>query len=90
MPAGKSKEPGTLFHRFCGNRICYFADVVLVFGSRMVYNNPIRREVDAVTVKMRILALKLMNRLERDPEYAGRIGIGVSFLSKDPEEENNG
>lgn len=89
MPAGENRDR-ELFFCFRGNRACYFADCVLFSGGRTVYNDPIRREVDAVTVKTRMLALKLMDRLERNPDYARRIGIGISLLSKDPEEENNG
>lgn len=33
-----------------------------------------------MTVKTRILALKLLNKLEHDPDYADKIGIWVEIL----------
>ena len=44
-----------------------------------------------MTARERILALRLLERQERDPEFAGRIGIRVSILEKDPKnrEDNN-
>jgi hypothetical protein len=38
-----------------------------------------------MTVKERILALRLLEKQERHPEYAKRIGIQVDLLKKDPE-----
>ena len=37
-----------------------------------------------MTVKERILAIKLLEKQERSPEYAKRIGIQVSMVKKDP------
>ncbi len=37
-----------------------------------------------MTVRERILALKLLEKQERSPEYAKRIGIQVSMAKKDP------
>ena len=39
-----------------------------------------------MTVKERLLALKLMEKQEKHPEYARRIGIWVTLYGKDPEE----
>lgn len=36
-----------------------------------------------MTVRERILAIKLMERQERKPKYAERIGIQVSMVKKD-------
>ena len=37
-----------------------------------------------MTAKERILALRLLEKQERSPEYAKRIGIQVQILKKDP------
>lgn len=38
-----------------------------------------------MTARERILALRLLEKQERSPEYAERIGIQVRMLEKDPE-----
>ena len=42
-------------------------------------------EVNAMTARERILALRLLQKQEENPEYAKRIGIQVDLLKKDPE-----
>ena len=37
-----------------------------------------------MTARERILAIKLLEKQERNPEYARRIGIQVSITQKDP------
>ena len=37
-----------------------------------------------MTARERILAIKLLEKQERKPEYAERIGIQVSMVRKDP------
>ena len=37
-----------------------------------------------MTVRARILAIKLLEKQEHSPEYAKRIGIQVCITSKDP------
>ena len=37
-----------------------------------------------MTVRARILAIRLLEKQERNREYAKRIGIQVSIISKDP------
>ena len=37
-----------------------------------------------MTVRQRILALRLLEKQERNPKYAKRIGIQVSVVKKDP------
>ena len=37
-----------------------------------------------MTARERILALKLLEKQEQNPEYARRIGIQVNMLTKDP------
>ena len=37
-----------------------------------------------MTVRERILAIKLLEKQERNPEYARRIGIQISITPKDP------
>ena len=44
-----------------------------------------KKEVNAVTARERILALRLLQKQEESPEYAKRIGIQVDLLKKDPE-----
>lgn len=43
------------------------------------------KEETSMTVKERILALKLLEKQEQNPEYAVRIGIQVSLIHQDPE-----
>ena len=79
---------------FCCNRgknTVYFADFVLSSFFRFLYNKATTQEVDTVTAKERILALKLMAAQEQNPEYTQRIGIQVVMTNKDPEdlEEND-
>ena len=38
-----------------------------------------------MTARERILALRLLQKQEENPEYAKRIGIQVDLLKKDPE-----
>ena len=49
-------------------------------SSHTIYSQG--KEVDPMTVRERILALKLLEKQERHPEYAKRIGIQVSILRK--------
>ena len=37
-----------------------------------------------MTTRERILAIKLLEKQERNPEYANRIGIQVIMVKKDP------
>lgn len=37
-----------------------------------------------MTVRERILAIRLLEKQERNPEYAKRIGIQVAVITKDP------
>lgn len=37
-----------------------------------------------MTARERILAIKLLEKQKRNPEYARRIGIQVSMVKKDP------
>lgn len=41
----------------------------------------------SVTVRERILAIRLLKKQEQDPEYASRIGIQVTMVQKDPKEK---
>ena len=42
-----------------------------------------------MTVRERLLALKLLEKQEQHPEYAQRIGIWVTLHRKDPEERKD-
>ena len=39
-----------------------------------------------MTVRERILALRLLEKQEHNPEYAKRIGIQVNVMKKDPKD----
>ena len=39
-----------------------------------------------MTARERILAIMLLEKQERNPEYANRIGIRVSIVKKDPKQ----
>ena len=43
-----------------------------------------KEEVNAMTARERILALKLLKMQDQRPEYARRIGIQVCMLKNDP------
>jgi hypothetical protein len=40
-----------------------------------------------MTVRERILALRLLEKQKQQPEYAKRIGIQVGIMIKDPKKE---
>ena len=40
-----------------------------------------------MTVRERILALRLLEKQKQQPEYAKRIGIQVNIMTKDPKKE---
>lgn len=42
-----------------------------------------------MTVRERILAIKLLEKQERSPEYANWIGIQVSMAKKDPKKKED-
>ena len=42
-----------------------------------------------MTVRERILALRLLEKQEQNPEYAKRIGIQVNVMKKDPKSKEN-
>ena len=42
-----------------------------------------------MTARERILALRLLEKQEHDPEYAGRIGIQVCVKNRDPENKED-
>lgn len=41
-----------------------------------------------MTVKQRILALRLLQKQKQFPDYASRIGIRVNMVKKNPDERN--
>ena len=71
------------FYNRVKNRF-YFADSVLFISLLAPYNKGIELEVNVMTAKERILALRLLEKQERSPEYAKRIGIQVKISQKDP------
>ena len=42
-----------------------------------------------MTARERILAIKLLEKQERTPEYARRIGIQVNMIEKGPEKKED-
>ena len=42
-----------------------------------------------MTARERILALRLLEKQEQHPDYAGRIGIQVNILEKDPKNKED-
>lgn len=42
-----------------------------------------RQEVKGMTVRERILALKIKEKQDKNPEYAKKIGIQVNIVEKD-------
>ena len=76
-----------LFLCLCVNNKSYYADLTLYYDVLLSYNVITRGRIP-MTVRERILAIKLLEKQERNPEYARRIGIQVSMEKKDP--KNNG
>ena len=82
---GRRHTGGCVALFFCneGNTEPYFADSVLFITLLLLYNNNTKQEVNIMTTRERILALKLLEKQERDPEYAKRIGIQVNLNVKE-------
>ena len=71
-----------LFFCNCGKTGGYYADSVLFFPSSVPYNRS-KEEEDTMTARERILALRLLEKQERQPVYAAGIGIRVEMVKKD-------
>ena len=69
---------------FCsrGKNRDYFADPVLFFPALIHYNKAIK-EVYAMTVRERILALRLLEKQKKQAAYSRRIGIFVTVKKKE-------
>ena len=72
---------------FCakrGNSSLYFAGTVIYPKGDSIYNNgkPKRMETDrsvmVMTVRERVLAIKLLEQQEKHPEYLRKLGVYVS------------
>ena len=72
-----------LFFCFRENNSGYCADPILYSDAVLLYNNGTRRE-RPMTTRERILAIKLLEKQEKNPEYARRIGVRVDMVKKDP------
>lgn len=70
----KSRKKQVLFCGFCP---VYFHACFVQCSHRVL-------EVNAMTARERILAIRLLEKQERSPEYAKRIGIQVKITQKDP------
>ena len=70
----KSRKKQVLFCGFCP---VYFHACLVQCSHRVL-------EVNAMTARERILAIRLLEKQERSPEYAKRIGIQVKISQKDP------
>ena len=42
-----------------------------------------------MTARERILAIRLLEKQEKNPEYANRIGIQVNMIKKDPNKKED-
>ena len=74
-----------LFFCLCENNKRYYADLTLYYDVLLSYNVITRRRLP-MTVRERILAIKLLEKQDHNPEYANRIGIRVSIVKKDPKQ----
>ena len=72
---------------FCakrGNSSLYFAETVIYPKGDSIYNNgkPKRMETDrsvmVMTVRERVLAIKLLEQQKKHPEYLRKLGVYVS------------
>ena len=70
----KSRKKQVLFCGFCP---VYFHACFVQCSHRVL-------EVNAMTARERILAIRLLEKQERSPEYAKRIGIQVNMVRNDP------
>ena len=77
-----------LFFCSSGNCVPYFAVFILYFPPPLLYNKG-KKEVNAMRVRERILALRLLEKQEQHPDYAERIGIQVNMMKQDPEERED-
>ena len=74
----------TVCRLFCCKREInkgYYAELVIYCVSLLSYNND-TKEVSAMTARERILAIKLLEKQERNPEYVKKIGVQVSIAEK--------
>ena len=65
--------------RKTGPLLCGY-DPVLQTSNLIQYHH---KEVNAMTARERILAIRLLEKQERNPVYAKQIGIQVSMTKKD-------
>lgn len=72
-----------LFCRKDGKRRSYYTQSFLYSAALFRYNT--FKEVMTMTVRQRLLAIRLLQELEKHPDYAGRIGVSVCMVNKDPE-----
>ena len=71
-----------LFFCLRENNKGYYAVLDLYCDAHLSYN-VITRRCMPMTARERIIAIKLLEKQERKPEYAERIGIQVSMVKKD-------
>ena len=71
-----------LFFCLQQNTSGYSSDSGLFFTPKFPYNSS-KEEVNAMTPRERILALRLLEKQKRKPEYTTGIGIQVRLVNKD-------
>ena len=74
-----------LFFCLRKNNRDYFADSALYYRPPPRYNVSIRGGL-YMTVRERILALRLLEKQEKHPEYTGHIGVRVCIVKNDSKE----
>lgn len=77
-----------LFFSFRRKNVLYFAHPTLFSLSHLRYNIPIPDlEVLAMTVRERLLAIRLLEKQEKNPDRSQRLGIQVT-IKKTPPHKN--
>ena len=72
----------------------YFADPVIYFPAEVVYHNAIRKQsvkitakgVPAMNPKLRIMTIRLLNRMAEYPVYAASVGITGNTVKNRPDQ----
>ena len=78
-----------VFFCFYQNRVVYFAFIIMYYFGVGIYNKYNKshrimknKEVTSTTVKYRIAAIHLAKKIDKNKDYAKRIGVSVEWNSK--------
>lgn len=85
-----------LFCYFSINNTSYLADTTISLCIKKIYHKSVVRkhkqkykEVVALTVRQRVLALRLYEKQKKNPELAKQLGIEIKIVEKDEKKNQN-